>query len=180
MKKHPSSWSIVFAAPQTDARIFRKSQRKAAPWHPLAGAEEREVDALLGALDEMPPPSSGRRLRVAETEHDPELYVATVPLPFRPRGAHPPAPRHEVLLAKVLVDDALLVPPPRPRKSRELETTRVSLRRTREVLEELPTARPLSLPVAPRPGPLAFLGYAALAFLLGGFAVAVVSCAGRL
>jgi len=180
MKRHPSSWSIVFAAPKTDARILRRSERKSAlrDTLPLAHAADHEVDALLASLDAEEPP---RRSRSAPPVYDPELHIPTVPLAFRPVGIVPPSPRHEPVLAKVMVDEGLLVPPPVRRKRRDLDVTQLSMRRSRESLALVPTSRPLAPTPRPAPSPLALLvGWCAFALGLGSLVVAIVTSAGTM
>ena len=181
MKRHPSSWSIVFAAPKNDARILRKSERKSPRESlPFVHAEDHEVDALLASLDETPAPEPESR---ADDGYDPELHIPTVPIAFRvPKPAMaPPRPRHEPVLAKVLVDDALLVPAPVKRKRRELDETQVSMRKCQETMALLATARPLVATPPPPHRPAAILfGFCAFAVGIGSVVVAIVTSAGTM
>ena len=111
MKRQPSSWSLLFAAPRSEARIFRRSSRASTP-RPLEGASETEVDALLARLD------------------------ATVvdPLPGHEAFArHPPRARHERPLAKVIVSKDAVVP--KPTAGLERSQTKAPSRKSREALD---------------------------------------------
>jgi hypothetical protein len=122
MKRHPSSWSLLFAAPRNEARIFRRSTRAKTPHEAmtLVDASDTEVDAQLAQLDgptvvEPIPPSQPER-----------------PLAMRPLRA-----RHEAQLSKVIVPSELLAKPmdgaPR-RRRRDLDVTVISQRRMRPAL----------------------------------------------
>ncbi len=112
MKRQPSSWSLLFAAPRSEARIFRRSSRASTP-RPLEGASETEVDALLANLDvtvvDPLPPGHGE--------------------PARP----PPRARHERQLAKVIVSKDAVVP--KPSAGLERSRTKTPSRKSREALD---------------------------------------------
>jgi len=123
MKRHPSSWSLLFAAPRSEARIFRRSSRAKTPQEamPLVGASDTEVDALLAQLD------------------GPTIVEPLPPTrPETPLAMRPPRARHEAQLSKVIVPTELVAKPtdvvaPR-RRRRDLDVTVMSQRRLRPAL----------------------------------------------
>lgn len=122
MKRHPSSWSLLFAAPRSEARIFRRSPRAKTPQEamPLVGASDTEVDALLAQLD------------------GPTIVEPVPPTqPETPLAMRPPRARHEAQLSKVIVPSELVAKPtdgaPR-RRRRDLDVTVIAQRRVRPAL----------------------------------------------
>lgn len=117
MKRHPSSWSLLYAAPRAEARIFRRSSRSSIRPEaaPLTGISDTEIDALVARFGEPSDP---------------------VTRPDPPRVAvRPPPARSEVQLAKVIVRGELFArgleaESPR-RRRRDLDVTVASLRRSR-------------------------------------------------
>ncbi len=123
MKRHPSSWSLLFAAPRSEARIFRRSTRAKTPQEamPLVDASDTEVDALLAQLD------------------GPTVVEPIPPTrPETPLAMRPPRARHEAQLSKVIVPRELVAKPAEVvasrRRRRELDVTVISQRRVRPAL----------------------------------------------